>query len=51
MGVKPGDYELTVQTQVLDALGVDAVPLRFQLAPTPNGVGRADLEVRLTPRP
>ena len=51
MGVKPGDYELTVQKQVLDALGVDAVPLRFQLAPTPNGVGRSDLEVRLTPRP
>jgi len=51
MGVKPGDYELTVQQQVLDALAVDAVPLRFQLAPTPNGVGRSDLEVRLNARP
>lgn len=47
MGVKPGDYELTVEEQVLDALAVDAEPLRFSLAPTPNGIGRSDLEVRL----
>lgn len=50
MGVRPGDYELTVQPQVLDALAVDAQPLRFSLAPTAAGVGRSDLEVRLTPR-
>ena len=50
MGVRPGDYELAVQEQVLDALAVDADPLRFTLAPTPNGVGRSDLELRLRPR-
>jgi hypothetical protein len=50
MGVKPGDYELSVQPQVLDALAVDAEPLRFTLASTPTGIGRSDLVIRLTPR-
>jgi hypothetical protein len=50
LGVKPGDYELTVAERVLDALGADAVPLPFTLAPTPDGVGRSDLELRLKPR-
>jgi hypothetical protein len=50
MGVKPGEYELTVAAQVLDVLVVDAQPLRFSLAPTLTGIGRTDLEIRLTPR-
>lgn len=50
MGVKPGDYELVVQEQVLETLAVDAEPLRFSLAPTATGIGRSDLEIRLTPR-
>ena len=50
MGVKPGEYELTVQQQVLDALASDADPLRFGLTSTPDGVGRSDLEIRLRPR-
>jgi hypothetical protein len=50
MGVKPGDYELTVEPQVLDALAVDAEPLRFSLAPTRNGLGRSDLVLRLKSR-
>ncbi len=50
MGVRPGDYELTVSEQVLDALAVDAEPLRFSLTPTPNGIGRSDLELKLKPR-
>jgi len=50
MGVKPGDYELTVEEQVLDALAVDAEPVRFTLTPTANGIGRSDLEVRLKSR-
>jgi hypothetical protein len=50
MGVKPGDYELTVAEQVLDALAVDAEPVRFSLVPTANGIGRSDLEVRLKSR-
>jgi hypothetical protein len=50
LGVKPGDYVLSVDERVLDALGVDAKPLLFTLAPTPDGVGRSDLELRLKPR-
>src|SRR6266550_3237081 len=50
MGVKPGEYELTVEEQVLDALAVDAEPVRFSLTPTANGIGRSDLEVRLKSR-
>src|SRR6266699_5064939 len=50
MGVKPGDYELAVDARVLDALAVDAQPLRFTLVPTANGIGREGLEIRLTSR-
>ncbi len=50
LGVKPGEYELTVDERVLDALGADAAPLPFTLVPTPQGVGRSDLELRLKPR-
>jgi hypothetical protein len=50
MGVKPGDYELTVDEHVLDALAVDADPVRFSLAPTASGIGRDGLEVKLKPR-
>jgi hypothetical protein len=50
MGVKPGDYELFVPVNVLDALGADALPLRFTLKSTAGGVGRSDLEVQLKPR-
>lgn len=50
LGVKPGQYELAVDERLLDALGVDATPLSFTLAPTPEGVGRSDLELRLKPR-
>jgi hypothetical protein len=50
MGVKPGDYELTVDPRVLDALAADAEPLRFSLVPTANGIGRDGLEVRLKSR-
>ncbi|OLC02456.1 MAG: hypothetical protein AUH46_06675 [Gemmatimonadetes bacterium 13_1_40CM_70_15] len=49
LGVKPGDYQLTVAPQVLEALGVRAVPLRFTLAPGAQGVGRSGIEIRLTP--
>jgi hypothetical protein len=50
MGVKPGDYELFVPVNVLDALGADALPVRFTLKSTAGGVGRSDLEVQLKPR-
>jgi len=35
---------------VLDALRWMREPLRFSLAPTPNGIGRSDLELKLKPR-
>jgi len=51
LGVKPGDYDLTVDAAVLDALRATAAPLRVTLAPTPDGVSASGLEVELRPRP
>jgi hypothetical protein len=51
LGVKPGDYDLTVDPGALDALQATAVPLRVRLAPTATGVGASGLEVELRPRP
>jgi hypothetical protein len=51
LGVKPGDYDLTVDPAVLDALQATAAPLRVRLAPTASGVGASGLEVELRPRP
>jgi hypothetical protein len=41
---------LTVDQRLLDALAVDAAPLRFSLTPTANGIGRDGLEIRLKSR-
>ena len=51
LGVKPGDYDLTVDAAVLDALQATAAPLRVTLAPTRNGVGLSGVEIELRPRP
>ncbi|HYT04708.1 MAG TPA: hypothetical protein VEM13_07485 [Gemmatimonadales bacterium] len=51
MGVKPGDYELTVDPRVLDVLNATAAPLRVTLTPGVSGVGAAGLEITLTPKP
>ena len=51
LGVKPGEYELTVEPRVLESLGVMAEPLRLTLTPGVAGVGASGLEVVLTPRP
>lgn len=51
LGVKPGDYDLTVDPGALDALQATAEPLRVRLAPAANGVGASGLEVELRPRP
>jgi hypothetical protein len=50
LGVTAGQYELRVEPQSLDALGVtaDAVPLT--LAPTSDGVGRSGVVVLLRPK-
>jgi hypothetical protein len=51
LGVKPGDYDLAVDPQVLDALGAAAEPQRFKLVPTADGVGRSGVEILLRPKP
>jgi hypothetical protein len=49
MSVTPGRYTLAVDESVLRAWQMTAQPLEFTLAPTPEGVGRNDLELVLTP--
>jgi hypothetical protein len=51
LGVRTGDYELTVEPRVLERLGVHATPARFTLAPTVQGVGRSGVEVELRSKP
>ena len=50
LGVKPGDYDLTVDPRALEVLGMDAVPVRLTLTTTATGVGAAGVEVPLRPR-
>ncbi len=50
MGVKAGDYELTVDEAGLAALGLAATPVRFTLAPEVAAAGRSGLELVLTAR-
>ena len=50
MGVKPGDYDLTVDPRALEVLGMEAVPVRITLTPTATGVGATGVEVPLRPK-
>jgi hypothetical protein len=50
-GVKPGDYELSVDPGTLAALGASAEPRRFTLAPSATGGGASGLELELRPKP
>ncbi len=50
MGVKAGDYDLTVDPRALDVLGMEAVPVRLTLTPTATGVGATGVEVPLRPK-
>ena len=50
MGVKAGDYELTVDEAVLGATRLAATPLRFALAPEAAAAGRSGLELVLQAR-
>jgi hypothetical protein len=51
LGIKPGDYDVTVDPRVLERLGVAAAPLRLRLAPTGTGGDASGLEIVLTPKP
>ena len=50
LGVKPGEYELTVDPRVLDSFGVQAPPVRFTLRAAGDATGISGIELRLTPR-
>jgi hypothetical protein len=47
MGVKPGEYELTVDPGDLERLGLAADPLAFSLAADADGAAVDGLELRL----
>jgi len=47
IGVRPGDWELTVDRKCLDVLKASAEPLRFTLAPSVEGTTVSGLEVVL----
>jgi hypothetical protein len=47
MGVKPGDYEVTVDPGDLEQLGLTADPLAFSLAAEADGATVDGLELRL----
>jgi hypothetical protein len=50
MGVKAGDYELTVDDAALGGTGLTATPVRFALAPEAAAAGRSGLELVLQAR-
>ena len=50
-GVKPGDYELSVDPGSLATLGASAAPRRFTLAPGATSLGASGLELELRPNP
>ncbi len=51
LGVKPGDYEVTVDQRVLDALGASVTSPTFQIAPDGSLIGPASIEIRITQDP
>ncbi len=51
LGIKPGDYDLSVDDRVLEALSATAPPLRLTLVPTADGVGASGLEILLRSKP
>jgi hypothetical protein len=55
IGIKPGDYELTVSPQVLARLNMVAQPLRLNMPALMDGASVTGLDIQLTaiagPRP
>jgi hypothetical protein len=51
MGVKPGEYDITVPESVTTRLGVKATPLRFTMRASREGETVSGLEITLTHRP
>jgi hypothetical protein len=50
MGVKPGDYELTVDDASLGSVGLAAASQRFTMTPEAVSAGRSGLDLLLRPR-
>lgn len=51
MGVKPGEYDITVAESVINRLGVKATPLRFTMRSSRDGDTVSGLEITLTRQP
>jgi Predicted outer membrane protein len=49
LGVRPGEYTLTVDARVLDILRMDTEPRRFSV--TASGTGPDSVDLLLSPRP
>jgi hypothetical protein len=47
IGLRPGDWELSVDPKTLDALQMAAEPVAFHIAPNPDGAEVAGLQVQL----
>jgi hypothetical protein len=47
IGVKPGEYELTVEPAVLERLGLKAWPIAFTVPSSAEGATVEGLELRL----
>jgi len=51
IGIKPGDYELTVSPQVLTRLSMAAQPIRLNMPAVTDGASVTGLDIQLTPIP
>ena len=51
LGIKPGEYEITVDARVLAAFGGTATPVRIRVAPDGSVHGPATVELRITQGP
>jgi hypothetical protein len=51
LGIKPGDYEITVDSRVLAAFGGTAAPVRIRVAADGSVQGPAAVELRITQGP
>ena len=47
MGVKPGDYELSADAEVLSRMGLSGKPLTFTMPASTDGATVDGLEVRV----
>jgi hypothetical protein len=51
LGIKPGEYDISVDPRVLAAFGGTVAPVRIRVAPDGSIVGPAMVELRITQGP